>query len=411
MSEHANLRIASQVIHAGQHPEPITGAVMPPIFTSTTYAQESPGVHKGFEYSRSHNPTRYALERMIAKLEGSTIAEDTDPSCGGFAFASGLAAMATALELIDAGSHIISMDDIYGGSNRLLQKVRQRTQNLDIDFVDLTDESKLRAAMRPDTAMLWVETPTNPTLKIVDIARVAQIAHEVNPKCLVVVDNTFCSPVNQRPLEHGADIVMHSSTKYVNGHSDVVGGILVTGKPEIAERLRFLQNAIGSVMGPFDAYLTLRGLKTLDVRIRRHNASALRIAKHLEASDLVDRVVYPGLESHPQHGVYKKQMEATGGGGTGMITFFIKGGLEPAKAFLETVSIFTLAESLGGIESLIEHPAIMTHASVPPEQRAVLGIDDALIRLSVGIEDCDDLIADVDRALEAASAKMGTMAG
>ncbi|MFG0293560.1 MAG: trans-sulfuration enzyme family protein [Phycisphaerales bacterium JB050] len=409
MSDHSNLRIASQVIHAGQHAEPVTGAVMPPIFTSTTYAQESPGVHKGFEYSRSHNPTRYALERMIAKLEGSTIDEDTDASCGGFAFSSGLAAMATALELLDAGSHIISMDDIYGGSNRLLQKVRQRTQNLDIDFVDLTDLSKLEAAMRPDTAMLWVETPTNPTLKIVDIKAVADMAHKVNPKCIVVVDNTFCSPVNQRPLAFGADIVMHSSTKYVNGHSDVVGGILVTGNPQLAERIRFLQNAVGSVMGPFDSYLTLRGLKTLDVRIRRHNASALRIAKHLEKSELVDRVVYPGLESHPQHAIYKKQMEATGGG-TGMITFFIKGGLEPAKAFLETVSLFTLAESLGGIESLIEHPAIMTHASVPPEQRAVLGIDDALIRLSVGIEDCDDLIADVDAALEAASAKMGALA-
>ncbi|MFU8828488.1 MAG: trans-sulfuration enzyme family protein [Phycisphaerales bacterium] len=411
MSDHSNLRIATKAIHAGQHTEPITGAVMPPIFTSTTYAQESPGVHKGFEYSRSHNPTRYALERMIAQLEGSTISEDTDPSCGGFAFASGLAAMATALELIDAGAHIISMDDIYGGSNRLLQKVRRRTQNLDIDFVDMTDLSKVKAAMRPDTSMLWIETPTNPTLKIVDIESVAKLAHQVNPNCIVVVDNTFCSPVNQRPLEFGADIVMHSSTKYVNGHSDVVGGILVTGKPELAERLRFLQNAIGSVMGPFDAYLTLRGLKTLDIRIRRHNESALRIARHLEASDLVDRVVYPGLESHPQHAVYKKQMEATGGGGTGMITFFIKGGLEPAKAFLETVSIFTLAESLGGIESLIEHPAIMTHASVPPEQRAVLGIDDALIRLSVGIEDCEDLIADVDAALEAASSKMAALAG
>jgi cystathionine gamma-lyase len=409
-ASHDGLHADTLSIHAGQHPEPVTGAVMPPIFTSSTYAQESPGVHKGFEYSRSHNPTRYALERLAAKLEGSPIAEADDPSCGGFAFASGLAAMATALELLDAGDHMIAMDDIYGGSNRLLQRVRMRSQKLDVSFVDLTDLDKLDAALTPKTKLVWVETPTNPTLKVADIAGVVKRAKAKNPDCLVCVDNTFASPINQRPLTLGADIVMHSTTKYMNGHSDSVGGLLVARDLELAQHIRFLQNAVGAVMGPFDAYLVLRGMKTLAIRIQRHNANALQIAQWLEANEQVERVVYPGLPSHPQHELHVKQSVDPNGAaangnvcGGGMITFFIKGGLPAAKAFLENVRIFALAESLGGVESLIEHPAIMTHASVPPEMRDELGISDTLIRLSVGIEHVDDLIADLDRAMQAAA--------
>ncbi len=395
------MRPATRTIHAGQHPEPVTGAVMPPIFTASTYVQPSPGKHAGFEYSRSHNPTRYALERMVALLEGSTITEDTDPSCGGFAFASGLAAIGTALELLPAGARVVSMDDVYGGTNRLYKQVRATTQNLNFDFVDLTDPAEIERAMTADTAMVWIETPTNPTLKVVDIAAVAQAAKRANPDCIVVVDGTFTSPINQRPLDHGADIVMHSVTKYLNGHSDVVGGVLATSDPDLAARIRFLQNAIGSVMGPFDAYLTLRGIKTLDLRIQKHNASAMHIAQYLENHDQVERVVYPGLASHPQHDIYKKQL-AKGGGPGGMITFFIDGGLEAARKFLEAVKIFTLAESLGGVESLIEHPAIMTHASVPADMRETLGISDTLIRLSVGVEDVEDLIADLETGFAAA---------
>ncbi len=406
MHDDSRMHIDTKVIHAGQHPEPVTGAVMPPIFTSSTYAQESPGVHKGFEYSRSHNPTRYALERMVARLEGSAISETRDPSCGGFAFASGLAAMGTALELCDAGAHIVAMDDLYGGSNRLLSRVRARSQGLKVSYVDLTDLKKAEAALKPETAMVWVETPTNPTLKLVDLKAVAALARKRSPKAILVCDNTFASPVNQRPLEHGFDLVLHSTTKYLNGHSDAVGGVLVTGDESLCDRLRFIQNAIGSVMGPFDAYLVLRGIKTLGVRMARHNESGLRIAKWLEKRSEVERVVYPGLSSHPQHAVYKKQMT----GGTGMITFFIKGGLDEARRFLEAVEVFQLAESLGGVESLVDHPAIMTHASVPPEMRRELGISDTLIRLSVGVEDCDDLIADLERAL-AASAKGAKAAG
>lgn len=398
--------IGTKVVHAGQAPEPITGAVMPPIFTSSTYAQPSPGQHSGFEYSRSHNPTRYALERMVARLEGSTLSEEQDASFGGFAFSSGLAAIATALELLDAGAHVISMDDVYGGTNRQFQQVRRRTQNIAFDFVDMTDIEAVKRAIKPHTGMVWIETPTNPTLKVVDIRAVRDAVKSVAPECIVVVDGTFTSPVNQRPLEHGADIVMHSVTKYLNGHSDVVGGVLATGDAGLAQRLRFLQNAVGSVMGPFDAYLTLRGIKTLAVRIRQHNRSAHAIAQHLLEHDQVERVVYPGLPSHPQHSVHAKQV-AEGGGGGGMITFFIKGGLDEARAFLEAVEVFTLAESLGGVESLIEHPAIMTHASVPPDMRKTLGISDTLIRLSVGVEDTDDLIADLERGF-AAAAKAGS---
>jgi cystathionine gamma-lyase len=402
----SHLHIDTQVIHAGQRPEPVTGAVMPPIFTSSTYAQRSPGEHTGFEYSRSHNPTRYALERMIARLEGSTLTEGQDVSYGGFAFASGLAAMDCVLELLAAGDEVVCMDDVYGGTNRQLQRVKARSQGLKVKFVDLTNPANLAGAMTPKTALVWLETPTNPTLKLVDLAAVAREAKRINPACLVVCDNTFSSPINQRPLSLGCDLVHHSATKYLGGHSDVVGGILVAGNPDLAQKVRFHQNAVGAVMGPFDSYLVLRGIKTLALRMERHNASALRIAQWLESrrGDGVDRVVYPGLPSHPQHALAKRQT-APGGGFGGMITFFIQGGLDEARRFLESVRLFTLAESLGGVESLIEHPAIMTHASVPPDMRAALGISDTLIRLSVGIEHVDDLIADLDAALSAAHAR------
>ena len=390
--------LATRVIHAGQQIEPETGAIMPPIFLSSTYVQESPGRHKGYEYTRSHNPTRYALERMVAKLESSTIDESVDPSCGGFAFSSGMAAMATVLELLDAGSHVITVDDIYGGSNRLFKRVRQRTQGLKVDFIDMTKPETLEAHMLPDTSMIWVETPTNPTLKIVDLADIARRARAVNPNVLLVCDNTFASPMLQRPLEHGFDIVIHSVTKYLNGHSDVVGGMAVTNSVDLTERLRFLQNAVGSVLPPFDAYMTLRGIKTLSIRMERHTSNAMRVATCLEGHESVERVLYPGLPSHPQHELALRQMDGAGG----MVTFFIKGGLDEAAACLESLEVFALAESLGGVESMVNHPAIMTHASVPIEMREALGISDTLIRLSVGIEDGDDLIADLDRALMAA---------
>lgn len=398
MGERTTDKMATKCIHAGQRPEETTGAVMPPIFQTSTYAQPSPGVHKGFEYTRSHNPTRYALERSIARLEGSTIDESIDVSCGGFAFASGLAAIATMLELINAGDEIVTMDDLYGGTNRLFSRVRERSQGLKVHYVDLTNFDKFKAAMSTKTKLIWVETPTNPMLKVADLSAIAKAAKAVNPDVILGCDNTFASPINQRPLEHGFDIVMHSSTKYVNGHSDVVGGLLVTNDPALAARIRFLQNAVGSVMSPFDSFLTLRGIKTLDVRMERHNRSGMAIAEWLQGHEAVESVVYPGLASHPQHAIAKRQMS----GFTGMITFFIKGGLEAARRFLESVEVFQLAESLGGVESLVDHPAIMTHASVPPEQRKALGISDALIRLSVGIEDVEDLRADLARALEAA---------
>lgn len=396
--DHTNLHQDSQVIHAGQKPEPITGAVMPPIFTSSTYAQKSPGEHAGFEYSRSHNPTRYALERMVARLEGSKLTESQDASFGGYAFASGLAAMDCVTQLLTAGDEVVCMDDVYGGTNRQLQRVKARSQGLKTRFVDLSDPSKIPTAFTPNTKLIWVETPTNPTLKLIDLALVAQTARKVCPHALLVCDNTFASPINQRPLEYGFDISHHSATKYLGGHSDVVGGILVTGSAEIAQKLRFHQNAVGAVMGPFDAYLVLRGIKTLALRMARHNESGLRIAQWLEKQPGVERVIYPGLPSHPHHALAKKIMS----GHTGMITFFIKGGLAESRTFLESLRVFTLAESLGGVESLVDHPAIMTHASVPPEMRRQLGISDTLIRLSVGIEHCDDLIADLDQALKAA---------
>jgi len=401
-------RITTRAIHGGQRPDPVTGAVMPPISTSSTYAQESPGVHRGYEYSRSHNPTRYAFERAIADLEGSGIPESTgegdgggtDTTCGGFAFASGLAATGTCLELLDAGDTVLAMDDLYGGTYRLLKRVRERTMGLNVVRIDMANPHRVADAVREHKPkMIWTETPTNPMLKVVDLDAIAKLGAESG--AITVCDSTFCSPMIQRPLEHGIDIVMHSATKYLGGHSDVVGGVLVTRKPELAERLRFLQNAIGSVMGPFDAYLCLRGVKTLALRMQRHSESAMVIARWLEGHPKVQRTIYPGLASHPQHAVATRQMTFEGAPAYGgMITAVLKGGLDASRDFLERVRVFTLAESLGGVESLIEHPAIMTHASIPPDARAELGIDDGLVRLSVGIEHVGDLLADLDAALE-----------
>jgi cystathionine gamma-lyase len=380
------LSFATQCIHAGQEPDPTTGAVMPPIYTTSTYAQSSPGVHKGYDYSRTRNPTRGAYERCVAALEGGT---------HGFAFASGMAAAATLLELLDAGSHVIAMEDLYGGTFRLFERVRKRTASLEVSFVDLSDFSKLEQAVRPNTKMIWIETPTNPTLRLVDIERVAAFARQRG--ILTVVDNTFASPWVQQPLELGADIVMHSATKYLNGHSDMIGGVAVTKDAALAERIGFLQNAIGAIAGPFDAFMALRGLKTLALRMRQSSENALAIASWLESHPQVERVLYPGLPSHPQHELAKKQMK---NGYSGIVTFFVKGGLDGARRFLERLRIFTIAESLGGVESLVDHPGLMTHASIPPEQRKALGIDDSLIRLSVGIEDVQDLIADLKSALD-----------
>ena len=375
----------TRVIHAGQHPDPSTGAIMPPIFQTSTYVQSSPGVHKGYEYSRSQNPTREALQRCVADLEGGL---------QGYAFASGLAAMSTVLELLDAGAHIIASDDLYGGSFRLFERVRKRSMGLQISFIDMSDPQAVRAALRPNTKMVWVETPSNPLLKLIDLAAVAKIAREAN--LIAVADNTFASPWGQNPLALGFDIVVHSTTKYLNGHSDVVGGIAVIGaeprQAAWAEQLAFLHNAVGAIAGPFDSFLALRGVKTLALRMERHNQSALRLAQWLEAHPKVARVHYPGLESHPQHALAKRQMR----GGGGMISIDLKSDLAGSRRFLEHVHLFALAESLGGVESLIEHPAIMTHASIPAEQRAALGIGDTLIRLSVGIEALDDLKADLE---------------
>ncbi len=406
---HDDLHLDSMVIHAGQRPDPTTGAVMPPVYLSTTYAQESPGRHKGFEYSRSHNPTRYALERCIARVDGTTLSEEEDVTYGGFAFASGLAATATALELLDSGDHVIAMDDLYGGTYRLLTKVRERSQGIEVTYVDMTSVDALAAAITDRTKMIWVETPTNPTLKLVDLAAVAALARDRD--IITVCDNTFATPMLQRPLEHGFDIVMYSATKYIAGHSDALGGLLVTNRRDLAERLRFLQNAIGSVLGPFEAYLVLRGMKTLAVRMERHCANAARIAGWLDEQPAVASVTYPGLPGHPQHDLARRQMrlgDASAGGG--MITIDLAGGLTESRRFLESVRIFALAESLGGVESLIEHPAIMTHASVPPDIRATLGISDSLVRLSVGIESCDDLIADLAGALAAVAVPAGSRA-
>jgi len=380
------MKFETKVIHAGQEPDPRTGAVMTPIYATSTYAQSSPGEHKGYDYARTRNPTRDALEACVAELEGGS---------DGFAFASGMAAIGTVLELLDSGSHVVAMDDLYGGSYRILERVRKRSAGLQASFVDLSNTQNLEGAIKPNTRMLWVESPTNPLLKLADLEALAAIARK--RKLISVCDNTFASPWVQRPLELGFDIVVHSTTKYLNGHSDVIGGIAVLKDQTHKERLGFLQNAVGGVPSPFDAFLTLRGIKTLAVRMERHCGNAMHIAAFLQKHPKVERVIYPGLASHPQHLLAARQMNQRYGG---MVTAVLKGGLPASRRFLERCKLFTLAESLGGVESLIEHPAIMTHASLPEDVRANLGIDEGLVRLSVGIESVDDLIAELKHALE-----------
>jgi len=382
-----NKRFATRCIHAGQQPDPTTGAIMTPVYQTSTYVQESPGVHKGYEYSRSHNPTRQAFERCIAALEDGT---------RGYAFASGMAATATVLECLDSGAHVIASDDLYGGTYRLFERVRARSSGLSFSFVDMSERAALERAIRPDTRMIWVETPTNPLLEIVDLSAVAAVARRRG--IMTVCDNTFATPYLQNPLQHGFDLVMHSTTKYLNGHSDAVGGAAVIryGADELGEKLAYLQNAVGGVPGPFDSFLTLRGIKTLALRMERHCSNALAIAQFLEKHPKVERVIYPGLPNHPHHEVAKRQMR---GGFGGIISVVLRGGLEDARHFLERCRLFALAESLGGVESLIEHPGIMTHASLPASMRATLGISDNLVRISVGVESVDDLIAELNDAL------------
>lgn len=378
--------LATRAIHAGQQPDPSTGAIMTPIYATSTYVQSSPGKHLGWEYSRSHNPTRDAYEKCIADLEGGI---------RGLAFASGMAATATVLELLDSGDHVVAGDDLYGGTFRLFHRVRERSAGLNFTFVPMARPEELLAAMRPETRMVWVETPTNPMLQIIDIAAAAEIAHTRG--ALLVVDNTFATPMLQRPLELGADIVVHSATKYLNGHSDMIGGIaVVRDDEELAQKLWFLLNSIGGIQGPFDSFLALRGLKTLALRMKAHSENAATIAHWLSEQPGIRSVIYPGLASHPQHSLAMRQMSGQGGG---IISIDVRGGLPAARSMLERCHLFSLAESLGGVESLINHPAIMTHASVPPDQRARLGISDSLVRLSVGVEEVDDLIEDLAHAL------------
>jgi len=383
--------LATRVIHGGQSPEPATGAVMPPIFATSTYRQESPGVHQGFDYGRSHNPTRFALERSLADIEGGRAA---------FAFASGLAAIAAVLELLPSGSHVVAGDDMYGGTYRLFERVRRDSAGHTFSYVDLSDPDALAAAITPATRMVWVETPTNPMLKLADLTAIASLCHARGILC--VCDNTFASPIIQRPLEHGFDIVVHSTTKYINGHSDVIGGVAIVGANDhqtgLAEKLGFIQNSVGAIQGPFDSFLVLRGIKTLALRVERSSGNALLLANWLEQQPQVRKVHYPGLESHPQHALARNQMD---GGYGGIVSIDLDTDIDGARRFLEACEVFTLAESLGGVESLIEHPALMTHASIPPERRAELGIGDGLIRLSVGIEHIDDQREDLRRALAA----------
>ncbi|MBN22177.1 MAG: cystathionine gamma-synthase [Bdellovibrionaceae bacterium] len=374
----------TKAIHAGQPPEPRTGAVMTPVFQTSTYAQKSPGEHTGFEYSRTDNPTRSAYQDCVAALENGK---------HGLAFASGVAATQTVLQTLSAGDHVLAIDDLYGGTYRLFTQVLAR-HGIKFTFVDMTNLEQVKASVRPETRLFWAETPTNPLLKLVDIEALATIAHENQAK--LIVDNTFMSSYFQKPLDLGADGVVHSVTKYMNGHSDVVGGIVVTNDTSFYESVKFIQNSAGAVPGPWDCFLVMRGLKTLHIRMQRHEENAMQIAQFLENHPKVEKVIYPGLESHPQHSLAKKQMSGFGG----MISFVIKGGLEASRTFLENVKLFTLAESLGGVESLIEHPAIMTHASVPKENREALGISDGLIRISVGIEDLNDLQDDLESAFE-----------
>jgi cystathionine gamma-lyase len=385
MKKTATQGLGTRAIHAGQSPDPSTGAIMVPIYATSTYVQSSPGVHKGYEYSRTQNPTRMAYERCIADLEGGT---------QGYAFASGLGGASTVLDLLDSGSHVIAMNDLYGGSYRLFERVRRRSAGLDFTFLDLNDTAALRAALKPNTRMIWAETPTNPMLTVVDLAKVGAFARKHG--LIFVVDNTFCSPMLQRPLEYGADLVLHSATKYLNGHSDMVGGVVVCGaNRELAEQMAFLHNSVGAVAGPFDSFLAMRGLKTLHLRMRAHCVGASELAAWLEKHPAVERVIYPGLKSHPQYALAKRQMDGPGG----IISIVVKGGLRKARRMLERCHLFALAESLGGVESLIEHPGIMTHASIPAPNRKRLGISDGLIRLSVGVEDVADLRAELDSAL------------
>lgn len=378
------MRFATRAIHAGQAPDPATGALTTPIYATSTYVQSSPGVHKGFEYSRSQNPTRFAYEDCVASLEGGL---------AGFAFASGLSASATVLDLLDAHSHVIALDDLYGGSRRLFEQVRKRSAGLEFSYTPMQTRESIEALIRDNTKMIWLETPSNPLLNLVDLEMVASIAGEHG--IITVADNTFATPWAQRPIEYGFDLVLHSATKYLNGHSDIIGGIVVCGNEELTEPLRFLQNAVGSIASPFDSFLALRGLKTLSIRMERHTANATAIAQWLDRHPKIERVIYPGLPSHPQYGLAQRQM----GGYGGMIAAVLKGGENEARRFLQRCELFTLAESLGGVESLIEHPAIMTHSSVPEEVRYSLGISDGLVRISVGIEDIDDLILDLESAL------------
>jgi len=378
---------ATRAIHAGQEPDPSTGAIITPIYATSTYVQESPGKHKGFDYARSINPTRLAYEKCIADLEGGT---------RGWAFASGLAAMATALDALDSGSHIVASDDLYGGTFRLFERVRRRSANLDFTFVDLTDASRFAREIKPNTGMVWIETPSNPLLKLIDLEAIAKIAREKN--IISVSDNTFASPWIQRPIEFGFDLVIHSATKYLNGHSDMVGGVVVVGEnKELGDKIAFLQNAVGAIAGPFDSFLVMRSLKTLALRMERHCANALEIARWLEEQPQVESVSYPGLRSHAQHDLARTQMRGFGG----MVTIVLKTDLAGTRRFLENTHLFSLAESLGGVESLINHPALMTHASVPKEKRDELGVTDSLVRISVGVEDLRDLIDDLQFAFEA----------
>lgn len=384
-SEHSKHRLGTRAIHAGQSPDPSTGAIMTPIYATSTYVQSSPGVHQGYEYSRTQNPTRMAYERCIADLEGGS---------RGYAFASGLAAASTVLDLLDSGSHVIAMNDLYGGTYRLFERVRRRSAGLDFTFLDLNDTTAMKAALKPNTRMIWAETPTNPMLTLVDLAKVGAFAKKQG--LILVVDNTFCSPMLQRPLEFGAHLVLHSATKFLNGHSDMVGGIVVAGDDsDLAEQMAFLHNSVGAIGGPFDSFLAMRGLKTLHLRMREHCASALQIAAWLEKHPAIERVIYPGLKSHPQFALAQRQMDGPGG----IVSIVVKGGLRKARRVLERCHLFALAESLGGVESLIEHPAIMTHASIPPSNRKKLGISDGLIRLSVGVEDVRDLRDELEAAL------------
>ncbi|MGC1457332.1 MAG: PLP-dependent aspartate aminotransferase family protein [Steroidobacteraceae bacterium] len=379
------LDFGTRVIHGGQRPDPQTGAVMTPIYLSSTYVQDSPGVHKGYDYARTRNPTRDALQAALANLENGTAA---------FAFASGMAASSTLIELLDANSHLIASHDLYGGSYRLFEKIRKRTAGLDVSFVDLTQPSAFEAAIRPNTRMVWMESPTNPMLNLIDLPAVAQLARK--RRIISVCDNTFATPYIQRPLDLGVDIVMHSATKYLNGHSDVLGGAVIVRDAALAEQLTFLQNGLGSISGAFDSFMLLRGIKTLAVRMERHCANGLGVAQHLEAHPAIQSVRYPGLASHPQHALARRQMV---GGFGGIIAAELKGDLATTRRFLERCELFSLGESLGGVESLIEHPGLMTHSGLPPGMRADLGISDGLVRISVGIESVSDLIAELDAAL------------